>query len=213
MKTKLLISFCVITLALFTFGVSESPAPYLICGDGEINQEWEECEVGVPCANPDDVCNESECLCESTPPECGDGVINQEWEQCEVGIPCANVEETCDEINCVCEPPTGGEGCTPGYWKNHVENWGPSGLNPGDDFDTTFGVDYFDPDITLEEAVHARGGGLKKVARHGTAALINALHPAVGYPATAAQVIAAVQSGDVNALVDYNELSDTCPED
>lgn len=105
----------------------------------------------------------------------------------------------------------GGEGCTPGYWKNHLDSWGPTGLSPDDDFDTTFGVDYFDPDITLDDAINLGGGHIKKVARHGTAALLNALHPAVDYPATPAEVIAAVQAGDVEDLSEFNELSDECP--
>ena len=55
------------------------------------------------------------------------------------------------------------------------------------------------------------GGGIRKVARHGTAALLNALHPAVNYPVSAADVIAAVQAQDVGLLAEFNELSDTCP--
>jgi len=110
-------------------------------------------------------------------------------------------------------PPPEGDGCTPGYWRqpHHLDSWVPTGLNPGDDFDTTFGVDYFDPEITLLDATWAKGGGVNKVARHGTAALLNALHPAVDYPVSAADVIAAVQAGDVGDLADYNELSSTCP--
>lgn len=100
----------------------------------------------------------------------------------------------------------GGEGCTPGYWKNHLEDWPPTGLSPADDFDTTFGVDLFSPDITLQQAVNAKGGGVKKLARHGTAALLSALHPDVDYPLTPAEVIAAVQAGDANTLVAFNEL-------
>ena len=108
-------------------------------------------------------------------------------------------------------PADTGEGCTPGFWRNKLEDWAPTGLNPDDDFDTTFGVDFFDPDITLEQAVNARGGGLNKVARHGTAALLNVLHPDVDYPLSEAEVIAAVQSQDVEELVGYNELlSDIC---
>jgi hypothetical protein len=109
--------------------------------------------------------------------------------------------------------PPGGEGCTPGFWRNHLEDWGPTGLSPGDDFDTTFGVNFFDPDKTLDDTVRLGGGGLRKVARHGTAALLNALHPDVNYPFTAAEVIAAVQAGDVDALVPANELSSECPAD
>lgn len=107
------------------------------------------------------------------------------------------------------EPPPGGEGCTPGFWKNHLELW--VGVSPSDDFDTTFGVDLFDPDITLEQAVNAHGGGVNKLARHGTAALVSALHPDVAYPLTVAEVIAAVQAGDADTLVGFNEL--TCSID
>jgi hypothetical protein len=106
-------------------------------------------------------------------------------------------------------PPPTGEGCTPGYWKNHLESWGPTGLSPADDFDATFGVDLFDPDITLEEAVNAKGGGAGRLARHGTAALLSALHPDVGYPYSADEVIALVQAGDADTLAAANELG--CP--
>jgi hypothetical protein len=103
-------------------------------------------------------------------------------------------------------PEEGDEGCTPGYWKNHLADWPASGISPSDDFDSTFGVDLFDPDITLGEAVKLGGGGVKKLARHGTAALINAGHPDVGYPLSVAGVIAAVQAGNADALATFNEL-------
>jgi hypothetical protein len=41
---------------------------------------------------------------------------------------------------------TPGEGCTPGFWKNHTELWAALGYNTTDDFDTTFGVNFFSPD-------------------------------------------------------------------
>lgn len=110
------------------------------------------------------------------------------------------------DATCIIEE-DGDEGCTPGYWKNHVENW--VGYSPNDDFDTVFGVNYFSPDITLDDAVNLGGGGVKKLARHGTAALISAAHPAVNYPLTVDEVIAAVQAGDSDTLVFYNELG--CP--
>ena len=108
-------------------------------------------------------------------------------------------------------PPCGA--CTPGYWKNlrkHGDEWDLTPYSPGDDFDTTFSVDLFDPDITLDEAVHMGGGGIKKLARHGTAALLNAAHPGVDYPLTVDQVILAVQLGYGDALADWNEDLD-CP--
>jgi hypothetical protein len=109
------------------------------------------------------------------------------------------------------EEPPGGEGCTPGYWKNHLEDWPPTGLDIVDDFDTTFGVDLFDPDITLADAINAKGGGDNKLARHGTAALLSALHPDVNYPFTPDEVIAFVQAGDADPLVEANELGCDIP--
>jgi hypothetical protein len=103
-------------------------------------------------------------------------------------------------------PPPGDEGCTPGFWKNpkRLPLWQ---YNPGDDFDATFSVDYFDPDITLGDAIGLGGGGYNKLARHGTAALLNAAHPEVDYPLTVDEVIAIVQDGgdDAEGAADYLE--------
>jgi hypothetical protein len=41
--------------------------PEPLCGDGVVNQDWEQCEVGVPCAEPAATCDEITCLC--SPPE------------------------------------------------------------------------------------------------------------------------------------------------
>jgi uncharacterized repeat protein (TIGR01451 family) len=98
-----------------------------------------------------------------------------------------------------------GEGCTPGFWRNHLDDW-PTRFAPGDDFDTIFGVNLFNPDITLEQAVNLGGGGVKKLARHGTAALLSAAHPNVDYPLSLDQVIAVVQAGDADTLAAANEL-------
>ncbi len=106
-------------------------------------------------------------------------------------------------------PPLG-EGCTPGYWKNHDLAWPPTGYSPSDDFDTTFGVNIFIIDKTLMQALNSGGGGIYRLGRHGTAALLNAAHPDVDYPYTEAEVIALVQAGDADALEAANE--DTpCP--
>jgi hypothetical protein len=63
-------------------------------------------------------------------------------------------------------------GCTIGYWRNHADRW--LGVAPADDFDTTFGVDLFTPDITLGAAIKLGGGGVNNLARQATAALLNA---------------------------------------
>lgn len=107
--------------------------------------------------------------------------------------------------------PPDGEGCTPGYWKqpHHLESWASTGYATGDIFDTVFGVSYFGPTYTLGDAIKAKGGGLNVLARHGTAALLSAAHPAVDYPFEVAEVITLVQDGNVDPLVEANELG--CP--
>jgi hypothetical protein len=114
-----------------------------------------------------------------------------------------------------CEPTTGGEGCTPGYWKNHLGSW-QAPYTPAGSFNTAFliGANYFEPGFfsnsyTLDQAINQGGGGLNRLARHGTAALLSAAHPDVDYPYTVAQVIALVQAGIIDPLAQANELG--CP--
>lgn len=104
------------------------------CGDKVI--QWpniwgmfEECEVGIPCADPRENCDETWCLCwrpvTANLTWCGDGIIQKpnsagQMEQCEADADCAQ-GQTC--VNCVCmageAPPDGsthkecvGEKCT-----------------------------------------------------------------------------------------------------
>ena len=88
----------------------------------------------------------------------------------------------------------GNEGCTPGYWKNHVENWeeispdttlGNLGTRvPG----WTFGDDNAEyADWTVLEALNAQGGSgisgaTEILIRAGATAWLNAAHEGVGYP-------------------------------
>ena len=67
----------------------------------------------------------------------------------------------------------GGEGCTPGYWKqpHHFDSW--TNYTPSDEYDVIFGVPY---DKTLLEALRTGGGGEKALGRHATAGLLNAAH-------------------------------------
>jgi len=117
------------------------------------------------------------------------------------------VEETL--LNCPPPPPPGGEGCTPGYWRNHFEDWPPTGYSPSDSFAAVFGIDL--GYATLGDAIVAKGGGDGRLARHGTAALLSAAHPDVDYPYTVAEVIAFVQAGDADPLVTANELGCQIP--
>jgi len=114
-----------------------------------------------------------------------------------------------------CQPTTGGEGCTPGFWRNHYEAW-PAPYAPATSFNAAFGIaaDYFAPgffanDYTLRDAIWQGGGGLNRLARHGAAALLSAASPSVAFPYTVAEVIAMVQSGTIDPLAQANELG--CP--
>lgn len=111
-----------------------------------------------------------------------------------------------------CEP-TGGEGCTPGYWRqpHHLDDWVPTGYAPGDIFDAVFSTSYFTPTYTLFDAIWEGGGGINRLARHGTAALLSAAHPDVDYPYSVAEVIAMVQSGTIDPLAQANELGCSIP--
>jgi hypothetical protein len=87
-------------------------------------------------------------------------------------------------------------GCTPGYWRqeHHFDSW-PEGIAPGDtiyavcnDPDLVlvcgYGFTYIDPEITLIDALWAKGGGENAFLRHGAAALLSSLHPEVAEPPT-----------------------------
>jgi len=129
------------------------------------------------------------------------------------------------------EIPGGGEGCTPGYWKNHAGIYSfstggkkkPSmwiGYSPTQYYDTVFGVtSKFGATFTLIAALADGGGSEDALARHAVSALLNAANPSVDYDLSVAQVIALVQSayasgnfeGVKNILAGYNEQ--TCPID
>jgi hypothetical protein len=127
----------------------------------------------------------------------------------------------------------GGEGCTPGFWKNNADKkgavaWGPTGYSPSDKFSSVFGVvivvgaggkkTITDP--TLLQALGATGGGVNALARHGVAALLNSAHPGINYDMGEQDVIDLVHDalvspdpGAIGAahiiLADYNEAG--CP--
>jgi hypothetical protein len=99
---------------------------------------------------------------------------------------------------CYYPPPTGEfTGCTPGYWRNHADRW--LGVAPADDFDTTFGIDLFAPDITLAMAINSPQT-YGTFAFHAVAALLNSYGgvpnadgTVVEYEYTTAEVIQMVQ--------------------
>jgi len=131
----------------------------------------------------------------------------------------------------ICPQPCGGEGCTPGFWKNNAVKKGANAwdvYSPGDDFSTVFGIpeqvlrdkgkDVFS-NPTLLQALNANGGGINALARHATAALLDSSSDCVDYPMSAGDIITAVQNaiaaGDDaiqalhSQLAEYNEAG--CP--
>ena len=128
----------------------------------------------------------------------GDGVCDK-TDNCPLVSNPDQADSDNDGIGDACEPPvTGREGCTPGYWKNHLGAWAATGYSPSQTLESVFDV----PDSlgldnrTLLEAASAGGGGVTALLRHAVAALLGAAHPAVDYPISTAQVIA-----DVNAAL------------
>ena len=66
-------------------------------------------------------------------------------------------------------------GCTAEFWKDNLELWKFLDVDYNSDFDGTFGSDYFEPDVTLEQAINLEGPGLHHLARSGVAAYLDSL--------------------------------------
>lgn len=110
---------------------------------------------------------------------------------------------------------TGTEGCTPGYWKNHPEQWDEAHeaihvLVDGNDKYLTTDTkveEAFDVDLpsnydslTLLEALSLKGGGVEALLRIGVAALLNSGEtldgdPVIDYSLTDDQVYDRVREG------------------
>lgn len=114
-------------------------------------------------------------------------------------------------------PPTGNQGCTPGYWKNHLGSW--VGYSPSQTVEDVFDVpDSYGFDATpLSGALDGGGGpsatgGARILLRAAVAALLNAANPGVAYPNTTATIIAevnaALASGNRDAMLSLAALYD-----
>ncbi len=107
----------------------------------------------------------------------------------------------------------GGEGLTPGYWKQsqHFDEWSEP-YDPGDSYNETFGLEadaQDDPDLTLLGALERGGGEENALGRHAMAALLNAAHPGVDYAFSTAEIVDMVQgayaTGEFEAVKDQLE--------
>jgi len=107
----------------------------------------------------------------------------------------------------VAPPPTGTQGCTPGYWKNHTGSWAGTGYSPGQATGSVFSGASAFPSLasqTLLQSLQGGGGpgtlgAARILLRAAVAALLNAAHSGVDYPRTSAQIVA-----DVNAALASN---------
>jgi hypothetical protein len=91
-------------------------------------------------------------------------------------IPTATISlEVGETVTCTFTNIQPSEGCTPGFWKNHLDAW-PDVYEPNHSFFGTFGAIFqnIPSGITLLGALELGGGGPKALTRHAAAALLNA---------------------------------------
>lgn len=105
----------------------------------------------------------------------------------------------------------GGEGCTPGYWKqrHHFDSW-TAPYTSSTLFSSVF-ADAF-PGKTLVQVLRLNGGGLNALGRHTVAALLSAASSGVDYDMTVAAVISAFNvayaSGDASTISNQKNVFD-----
>jgi hypothetical protein len=110
-------------------------------------------------------------------------------------------------------PPPGDQGCTPGYWKNHLDSWSATGYSPSQTVEDVFDVpDGFglDNDTLLTALDYPGGpgtlGGARILLHAAVAAVLNAAHPDVAYPLTTAEIIDAVNTALLGTRDDMIDL-------
>lgn len=106
------------------------------------------------------------------------------------------------------DPGDGTQGCTPGYWKNHTENW-PAGIFPTDAVALYFAnaALYGLGGASLLQALGFSGGsgtvgGARILLREAVAGLLNAAHPDVDYALSMGNL-----QTSVNVLLATNDRS------
>lgn len=106
------------------------------------------------------------------------------------------------------------QGLTPGFWKNRglrAGHWEATGYNPNDLNSDVFLIG---PDITLRQALRAKGNKRgQALLRHSVAALLNASHPAINYAYTEPEVLDwTLVAWDLGDLKDIEDLKDDFDE-
>jgi hypothetical protein len=100
---------------------------------------------------------------------------------------------------------TGGDGCTPGYWRQsqHFGSW-TLPYRPTTMFNTVFENAF--PGMNLLAVVRLGGGGLNALGRHTVAALLNAASAGVDYDLTVNQVITMFNNAYPGTTSSYEAL-------
>jgi hypothetical protein len=103
--------------------------------------------------------------------------------------------------------PAGGEGCTPGYWKQsqHFDSW-TSPFTPNTQFSDVFENAF--PGKTLLQVLKQGGGGLKALGRHTVATLLNAASPGVESDLSVDAVISMFNALFPGSMSEYEALKD-----
>jgi len=107
------------------------------------------------------------------------------------------------------------EACSVGYWKNHHEEWWPSGLSPDMLFLDVFQITDlsspqipagFDVTLTLGEAAAGPGGTFSSALAEGTTAMLNAAYR-MEYPLSVSAVRRLMQKAFAGVIT-FNEAND-----
>ena len=112
-----------------------------------------------------------------------------------------------------------GQGCTPGYWKNHLDSWVATGFSPNQTLESVFNVpdQYGLDNVTLHAALSLSGGpgaqgGAQLLLHHSVASLLNAAHPGVSFGTAPSGVInaanAALATGNRSTMLTLKSAFD-----
>ena len=122
---------------------------------------------------------------------------------------CDKPDLTRDAGLCEKKGETGGEGCTPGFWRNHLSWWACAGYSPNDKVNAVFGCQLV-PDNNLSMGtVIAAPQTYGVLPFHAIAALLNASCPDVDFGLSAGEVKDLACAGDKDTLAEENEMG--CP--
>jgi hypothetical protein len=113
----------------------------------------------------------------------------------------------------------GGEGCSHGYWKQHLDSWDGTGYTPGQSVESVFAEASRFPSVasaTLHEGLEFGGGpgalgGARNLIKQAVAAVLNSV--TIDYPLSLGGVIDAVNDAlateDRGTMIDLSEELNT----